>query len=65
MSLTILSLARNNLIIPAQVRERLVSDIPAGDGNVANLFYSALDDCRGRMLQCVFLSLSSGSVYDG
>jgi hypothetical protein len=38
MSLTKLSLAGNNVIIPA--RESLVSDIPAGDGQTANLFYS-------------------------
>ncbi len=37
MSLTKLSLGGNDLIIPAP-RESLVSDIPAGDGNVANLF---------------------------
>jgi hypothetical protein len=36
MSFTKLFLGGNNLIIPAQ--ESLVSDIPAGDGNVANLF---------------------------
>ncbi len=36
MPLTKLSLARNNLIIPA--RESLVSDIPAGDGKTSNLF---------------------------
>jgi hypothetical protein len=39
MSLTKLSLNGNILIIPA--RESLVSDIPAGDGKTANLFYSA------------------------
>jgi hypothetical protein len=41
MSFTKLSLGGNNLkvIIPAQ-REFVVSDNPAGDGNVANLFYS-------------------------
>ena len=27
------------------VRKSLVSDIPAGDGNIANLFYSVLDEC--------------------
>jgi hypothetical protein len=37
MSLTKLSLAGNNLIIPAQ---EAVSDIPTGDGNVANLFFT-------------------------
>jgi hypothetical protein len=36
MSLTKISLASNNLIIPA-VRESLVSDIPAGDGKIAIL----------------------------
>jgi len=41
MSLTKLSLARNNLFInlfPAM--ESLVSDIPDGDGEIANLLYS-------------------------
>ena len=38
MSLTNLSLAGKNLIIPA--RESLASDIPAGDGKIVNLFYS-------------------------
>jgi hypothetical protein len=37
MSLTKLSLAVNNLIIPGQ-GELLVSDIPAGEGKTANLF---------------------------
>jgi hypothetical protein len=37
MSLTKLSLAGNNLIIPGQ-RESLVSDIPAGDWKIANIF---------------------------
>jgi len=37
-SLTELSLAGNNLITVFLARESLVSDIPAGDGNVANLF---------------------------
>jgi hypothetical protein len=37
MSLTKLSLAGNNLIIPGR-RASLVSDIPAGDGKIANLF---------------------------
>ncbi len=36
MSLTKLSLGRNNLIFPP--RENLVNDIPAGVGNYANLF---------------------------
>jgi hypothetical protein len=36
MSLIKLSLAAKNLIFPA--RESLVSDIPAGDGKIANLF---------------------------
>ncbi len=35
MSLTKASLAGNNLVIP-----ELVSDIPAGDRKIANLFYS-------------------------
>jgi hypothetical protein len=38
MPLTKLSLAGNNLIIPA--RESLVSDLPARDGKIATLFYS-------------------------
>jgi hypothetical protein len=38
MSLNKLSLAGNNLMIPG--RENLVSDIPAGDGKIANFFYS-------------------------
>jgi hypothetical protein len=44
MSLTKLSLAWNNLIILGResklfhARESLVSDIPAGDGKIANLF---------------------------
>jgi hypothetical protein len=37
MSLTKLSLAGNNQILPGQ-EEFMVSDIPAGDGNIANLF---------------------------
>jgi hypothetical protein len=48
MSLTVLSLAVNDLIIPAlavinliiPAQESLVSDIQAGDGKTANLFYS-------------------------
>jgi hypothetical protein len=39
MSLTKLSLAGNNSIIRLQ-EVSLVSDIPAGDGKTANLFYS-------------------------
>jgi hypothetical protein len=39
MSNAKLSLGGKNLIIPAP-RESLVSDIPAGDGNVANLFFT-------------------------
>jgi hypothetical protein len=38
MSLTKLTLGGNKLNIPAG--ESLVSDIPAGDGNITNLFYS-------------------------
>jgi len=43
MSLTKLSLGRNNLFMTSLYppRERLVSDIPAGDWKLANLFYSA------------------------
>jgi hypothetical protein len=40
MSLTKLFLEGNNLIFPVPSRESLVSDIPAGDGKMANLFYS-------------------------
>jgi hypothetical protein len=39
MSLTKLSLAGNNLIIPAH-GESLVSDIQAGGGKIDNVFYS-------------------------
>jgi hypothetical protein len=39
MSLTKLSLARNNLLIPGQ--GEFGSDIPQGDGKIANFFYSA------------------------
>jgi hypothetical protein len=38
VTITKLSLAGNNLIIPGQ--GELVSDIPAGDGKIVNLFYS-------------------------
>ncbi len=38
MSMTKLSLAGNNLIIP--VRQSLVSDIPAGEGKIVNAFYN-------------------------
>ncbi len=40
MSHTKLSLAGNYLVFPP--RESLVSDIPAGDGKTADLFYSVL-----------------------
>ncbi len=43
ISLTKLSLAGNNLIFPA--RESLVSNIPPGDGKIANLFYTVLHYC--------------------
>jgi hypothetical protein len=39
MSLTKLSLAGNNLIIPGR-SESLVSEIPDGGGKIANLFYT-------------------------
>jgi hypothetical protein len=39
MSLTKLSLAGNNLIIPV-ARESLVSDIPAGDGKKTIIFFT-------------------------
>ncbi len=43
MSLTELSQGGNNLVIPAQGETTsLVSDIPAGDGNVANLFLQCM-----------------------
>ncbi len=38
MSLTKLSMTGNNLIIP--VRDSFVSDIPAEDGKIANLFFT-------------------------
>jgi hypothetical protein len=41
MSLTKLSLAGNNLIIPSW--ESLVSDFLAGDGKTAKLFYSVAE----------------------
>ncbi len=41
MSKTKLSLAENNLIIPAL--ESLVSDIPAGDGKIDDLFLQWTD----------------------
>jgi hypothetical protein len=40
MSLTNLSLVGNNLILPAW--ESVVSDIPAGDGKLANLFLQCI-----------------------
>jgi hypothetical protein len=42
MSLTKLSLGGNNLYMTSLFppRESLVSDIPAGDGNIEKLFYS-------------------------
>jgi hypothetical protein len=46
MSLTKLSVVGNNLIIPNQ-RESLVSEIPAGDRKLANLFLQ----CRGSVKQ--------------
>ncbi len=42
MSLTKLSLAGNTVIKLFPARESLVSDIPAGDGKLANLFYRVL-----------------------
>jgi hypothetical protein len=42
MSLTKLSLAGNNLVIPVQ---SLVSDIPAGDGKIYNLFLQCTASC--------------------
>ncbi len=44
MSLTKLSLAGKSLIIPGQ--GEFVCDIPAGDGKIANLFYSVLLERR-------------------
>jgi hypothetical protein len=49
MSPTKLFLGGNNLVIPAQ--GELVSDIQAGDGNVANLF-----------LQCGYLQYGAGGT---
>jgi hypothetical protein len=40
MSLTELSLAGNNLIIPGQGEFGTVSDIPPWDGKTANLFFT-------------------------
>ncbi len=51
MSLTKLSLAGNNIIIPA--RESLVSDIPAGDGKIVNPF-----------LQCTVILLNTCAGFD-
>jgi hypothetical protein len=44
MSLTKLSLGGNNDVIYKifPPRESLVSDIPAGDGNIGNLFYGGV-----------------------
>jgi hypothetical protein len=42
MSLTKFSLAWNNLIIP---RGSSVSDIPASDGKIVNLFLQCIDSC--------------------
>jgi hypothetical protein len=44
MSLTNLSLAGNNLIIPG-AKETLIRDIPAGDGKKDNLFYAVNNTC--------------------
>jgi hypothetical protein len=41
MSLTKLSLARDNLIIPVK-GECIVSDFPAGEGKIATLIYSVV-----------------------
>ncbi len=41
MSLTKLSLAGNNLIIPGQ-KEYVVSDIPDGDGKIIDLFFYSI-----------------------
>jgi hypothetical protein len=45
MSLTKLSLGGNNLYMASLVlhRESLVSDIPAGDGNIEKFFYGVSD----------------------
>jgi hypothetical protein len=45
MSLTKLSLARNNLIIPGQGEFDILCDFPAGDEKIDNLFYSVDDSC--------------------
>ncbi len=44
MSLTKLSLGGNNLYMTSLLppRESLVSDIPAGDGNIEKLFYGVV-----------------------
>jgi hypothetical protein len=47
MSLTKLSVGGNNLYMTSLFpsRESLVSDIPAGDGNIKKLFYSVCGEC--------------------
>ncbi len=52
MSLTKLSLGGNNLFIASLFppRESLVSDIPAGDGNIEKLFYGVM------ILYCAILN---------
>jgi hypothetical protein len=46
MSLTKLSLAGNNLIIPRQGDFREFSDIPAGNGKPLSFFYSVAARCE-------------------
>jgi hypothetical protein len=46
--ITKLSMAGNNLIIPA--RESLVSDIPAGDRKIINLFFQCMGPAAPRHL---------------
>ncbi len=53
MSLTKLSLCGNNLITVYPTRESLVSDIPAGDRNVANFFWRCT--CKLSPLTSIFI----------
>ncbi len=60
MSLTKLSMAGNNLIIPLFPSGEgfgLVSDIPAGDGKMANYFYSVGVDLIIRQQESVVFFL--------
>ena len=56
MSLSKLSLAGNNLIIPVQ-RKFGYSDMPAGDGKITNPFYSV----SGYLISWTWVRLATGS----